>query len=169
MLIEQLHGSDLNSVLQVEIAEPLGLTHTVFAGNGAVTPIELAAPYVPGHPGSGIAGTPYEAVSSSAFAAGALVSTPNELLVFMKALLGGELVSNESLDAMTAPQTVYYGLGMEIMDLDGSSTWFGHGGAIAGYRSIMAAHPETGEILIMVANNELLDVAEFARELLASR
>jgi D-alanyl-D-alanine carboxypeptidase len=169
MLIEQLYGSDLNSVLQAEIAEPLGLTRTVFAGHGAVTPVGLAAPYVPGHPGSGIAGTPYEAISSSAFAAGALVSTPSELRVFMTALLGGELVSDESLDEMTAPQAVFYGLGLEIMDLDGQSTRLGHGGAIAGYRSIMAVHPETGEILIMVANNELLDVAEFARELLASR
>jgi len=169
MLIEQLHGSDLNSVLQVEIAGPLGLTHTVFAGRGAATPRELAAPYVPDHPASGVAGTPYEAISSSAFSAGALVSTPSELRVFIKALIQGELVSDEGLAEMTATQAGFYGLGMEIMDLDTESTWLGHGGAIAGYRSIMAVARETGEVIIVVSNNQQIEVADFVRELLARR
>ena len=169
MLIEHVHGKDLNSVLQAEIAEPLGLTNTVFAGRGVVTPPTVAAPFVPGYPDSGVAGTPYESISSSAFAAGALISTPTELRLFLRALSAGALVSIESFEAMTAQQSTYYGLGIEIMDLDGDPVWLGHGGGIPGYRSIMALHPGTSDLIVVVTNNEELDPAEFVREFLRDR
>jgi D-alanyl-D-alanine carboxypeptidase len=168
MLIESLHGKDLNSVLQAEIGQPLGLAITSFAGAGAASP-QPAAPFVPDYPESGVAGTPYESVASSAFAAGALVSTPSELRLFLRALLNGELVSESSLAEMTRPQFEYYGLGIEVMDLEEESAWLGHGGAIPGYRSIMAAHPATGQLFVIVTNNELLDPAELVRQFLSSQ
>ena len=103
--------------VQTRIAEPLGLSNTVFAGRGVVTPPALAAPFVQNYADSGVAGTPYESVSSSAFAAGALISTPTELREFLKALSAGALVSAGSLEEMTEPQSTYYGLGMELIDL----------------------------------------------------
>ncbi len=182
MLIEQTHGTDLDTVLQTEISGPLGLDHTVFAGHGVATPPALAAPYIgdPAEPGiagtifesivadSGIAGMQYESTVSSGFAAGALVSTPTDLSMFLGALLGGELVSPESLDEMIAPQRGDYGLGIETLDIGGATTWLGHGGSIIGYHSIMAVDPETGDVLVIVTNNETLDPAGFARRFLGS-
>jgi D-alanyl-D-alanine carboxypeptidase len=169
MLVEQLHGKDLNSVLQSEIAEPLALSNTVFAGRGVVTPPALAAPFVQNYADSGVAGTPYESVSSSAFAAGALISTPTELREFLKALSAGALVSAGSLEEMTEPQSTYYGLGMELIDLVDDPVWLGHGGGIPGYRSIMALHPDTGDVVVVVTNNDVLDPAEFARKFWGDR
>jgi hypothetical protein len=97
------------------------------------------------------------------------VISRSELRRFTTALLGGELVSDESIDEMTAPQATYCGLGVEVMDLDGPPILLGHGGAIAGYHSVMAAHPETGEIIVIISNNQLLSVPEFVRELLGNR
>jgi hypothetical protein len=87
---------------------------------------------------------------------GSLISTVSELRVFLTALFDGQLLSDESLAAMTDTGIEGYGLGIATARLDaegpgwlGAATepdagplGFGHNGSIYGYRSTMVFEPD---------------------------
>jgi len=74
-----------------------------------------------------------------AFAAGALVSTPSDLTLFMKALFDGKLVSAASLEKMKTIQEGY-GLGLITLPFD-STIFYGHTGGIENFRSVVGYDP----------------------------
>ncbi|RJU02409.1 class A beta-lactamase-related serine hydrolase [Arthrobacter frigidicola] len=123
-----------------------------------VTPLDLKHTYLPDPGETGLRGehplgyhidadgelreiTEYD--SSTAWASGAMVSTPAELNTFMKAVLDGELLEPAELDQMltgipTGDKIIpgnTYGLGIESSELGGGTTW-GHNGYIPGYQTI---------------------------------
>ena len=64
-------------------------------------------------------------------------------------------------------RSVDYGLGIEHIDLDGGdSVWLGHGGRLPGYRSVMAVHLDTSDVVVIVTNQQHLDLVQFARDYL---
>jgi CubicO group peptidase (beta-lactamase class C family) len=72
--------------------------------------------------------------------AGAIVSTPSDLTKFIQALFDGKLVSPESL-ALMKPVKDKYGSGIILYPLEGK-TFYGHGGGIDGFSSLLIYHPE---------------------------
>ncbi|WP_159620476.1 serine hydrolase domain-containing protein [Arthrobacter zhaoguopingii] len=123
-----------------------------------VTPLDLKHTYLPEPGETGLRGehplgyhtdakgelrdvTEYD--SSTAWASGAMVSTPAELNTFMKAVLDGELLEPAELDQMltgipTGDKIIpgnTYGLGLESSELGAGTTW-GHNGYIPGYQTI---------------------------------
>jgi CubicO group peptidase (beta-lactamase class C family) len=72
--------------------------------------------------------------------AGAIVSTPSDLTKFIQALFNGKLVSPESL-ALMKPVKDKYGSGIILYPLEGK-TFYGHGGGIDGFSSLLIYHPE---------------------------
>lgn len=175
-VVEMLDGVDLNTALQKRIAEPLDLDATVFASSGTV-PEELAAGWSPGV----LKGDPnesYESIATSAFAAGALVSTTDDLRRFLVALFEGDLVSEESLAEVIAKSVDGYGYGLGLGQLapggpawlrptpDGQLPAYGHNGDIFGYTAMMLIEPDTGNIVIALTNNTRL-VADDAAPLIA--
>jgi CubicO group peptidase (beta-lactamase class C family) len=68
--------------------------------------------------------------------AGAVISTPNDLVKFIEALFALKLVSQESLNQMMQNK-----MGMNTYPLDGKTT-YGHGGSIDGFRSLLVYLPE---------------------------
>ncbi|WP_294568583.1 serine hydrolase, partial [uncultured Arthrobacter sp.] len=123
-----------------------------------VTPLDLKHTYLPEPGETGLRGdhplgyhkdakgelrdvTEYD--PSTAWASGAMVSTPAELNTFMKAVLNGELLEPAELDQMltgipTGDKLIpgnTYGLGIESGELGGGTTW-GHNGYIPGYQTI---------------------------------
>jgi len=77
---------------------------------------------------------------SIAGGAGAIVSTPNDLTKFIQALFEGKLVSQANLAAMK-PIKDKYGSGIILFPLDGK-TFYGHGGGIDGFSSLLIYQPE---------------------------
>jgi CubicO group peptidase (beta-lactamase class C family) len=71
--------------------------------------------------------------------AGAMVSTPNDLTKFIQALFEGKIVSKESLEQMKPKDQ--FGLGINSYPL-GGKTFYGHGGGIDGFRSLLVYLPE---------------------------
>lgn len=157
LLIERVTERALWEQIEERIVEPLGLTHTYLP--------------VPGdrglrgeHPNGYHAEVPGELKDittmdpSFAWAAGALVSTPRELNIFMQALLGGELVSEESLAEMKKgvpagdelwPEATY-GLGLQSYPLSCGGIVWGHGGDIPGTQTRNAVGPDGTAVTIAV-------------------
>jgi CubicO group peptidase (beta-lactamase class C family) len=72
--------------------------------------------------------------------AGAIVSTPSDLTRFIQALFDGKLVSQANLAAMK-PIKDKYGSGIILYPLEGK-TFYGHGGGIDGFSSLLIYLPE---------------------------
>ena len=165
-LVEEVEGTDLDTVLRTRVTEPLGLevTHLDVAG---APPIDGL---VGGWSGGVLQGDPaaeYDSIASGAWAAGALVSTAGELHSFLDGLFGGTLLSEEALDEMTDGGTDGYGLGLVVIDLESGTRLYGHDGAIPGYNSGMAIEPTTGDAVVVLTNNETLAPFEVAEQLVA--
>lgn len=72
--------------------------------------------------------------------AGAIVSTPADLVKFIEAVFGGKLIRNEYLSLMTSIRDGY-GMGMFALPF-GSYKAFGHNGDIDGFSSVVGYFPE---------------------------
>jgi D-alanyl-D-alanine carboxypeptidase len=155
-VIERLDGTDLNISLTQRIAGPLELTSTVFAGRGASIPDGLPTNF--SHTYRDYQDPAfYESQASAAWGAGSLISTTTEIADFLRALFGGQLVSDEALTQMTTPlgityDNIGYGLGLEVYRFGNTGQWFGHSGKIPGFRSQMAFQPSTGDLMVILTN-----------------
>lgn len=159
-LIESVEGRSLNQSLIARINEPLGLEITRYAVAEVPDPEGLAAPW------SGLAdfeGEPdidYRRVHTG-WSDGSLVSTAPELATFLRALLGGRLLSPELLQAMTtgpsgqALEGFGYGLGI-LAQPHAGGPWLGHNGGNAGFLSNAIIDPDSGDVLIALTNNDAL-------------
>ena len=149
-LIEAVTGVTLNGALQEQINEPLGLTDTVFddgSVDGVASGYSLAIP-------EGASGNRnYQSIAELAWAAGAITTTPEELATFLDALLiEGQLLSDQALEDMQPAfaEGGEYGLGLAI----GTDFGIGHDGSIFGFNSSAQLDPESGEMLILIVNND---------------
>ncbi|MEV7833937.1 serine hydrolase domain-containing protein [Streptomyces subrutilus] len=140
MLIEKVTGLPVHEAVTQRIVERLGLTRTVFPAPGNRT---LPAPGVPGYHGTRIGPfffwTSVISYDPSLFgAAGAVVSTPEDLSTFYEALVAGRVVSPAALAEMERVQDITggaYGLGIFKVDLSCGGEAWGHNGAVPGYLS----------------------------------
>lgn len=154
-LIEKIDGTSLNDALQTRISGPLGLEATAFVGAGVAPPENLAGGW---SQQAGLVGSTasYESIASSAWSAGALVSTATELNIFLRGLFDGELISSESLAEMTDTGDDGYGLGLFVAQLGINNPGYAHNGAIYGYSSTMGISPDSGDVIVILTNNDAL-------------
>ena len=154
-IAEQVSGQSLGALMQARIFGRLGMTHTSFdpPTNGAATATgyrswALAGP-TPSQPeGKGWTG-----------AAGAIWSTPSDLLAWDLALVTGKAIGPESYKALTTPRYLTdgratgYGCGDGI-NLNGPAITFSHGGAVSGSVTSNVVLPGTRSAVVLLANSE---------------
>lgn len=160
-LIEEIDGVSLDDSLQNRIGKPLGLSSTAFDLPGAGVPSAV----VGGWSAQGQDGdpdTPYSCLATGAFAAGALVSTVDDLTRFRSALVGGELISDDSLEEMTDFGDGPYGLGLFRFDIGEGEIAYNHNGGIPGFVSTMTFDPASGDAVIVLTNNDLINPVAMA-------
>lgn len=93
--------------------------------------------------------------------AGALVSTPSDLVKFIESLFAQKLISKQSLDQMTT-LIDYYGMGMFPYGFDGQKG-FGHNGRVEEFYSALRYYPEKKLAICYITNgilyprNDILD------------
>mmetsp|Transcript_8621 Transcript_8621/g.15081 ORF Transcript_8621/g.15081 Transcript_8621/m.15081 type:complete len:202 (+) Transcript_8621:1-606(+) len=98
--------------------------------------------------------------------AGALMSTPSELIIFIKSLFSGVLVSPETLQVMTNfTEDAPFGMGIFPIPFN-THLGFGHDGGIDGFGSLLVYFPEedvaiaiTGNVVIPTGSLALNDIA----------
>lgn len=154
LVIEAATGTSYAETLRSRVLEPVGMTHTFLKDLEPATS-DVVHGYIRN-------GTLWMDVTdwnlSWAWAAGALVSTPSDLALFVRALFNGDLfASDETLAAMLdveASGSHQYGLGIMRDEWPGSQTiaW-GHDGGTPGYISSLRYAPELDLVAVMLTNN----------------
>ncbi|WP_170955424.1 serine hydrolase domain-containing protein [Ornithinimicrobium cerasi] len=167
MLIEEITGMSLAENLRTRITEPLGMIDTAYGsdGPGPVTGFSMWLPQ-----GSSDAYS-YHAVETAIGAAGAMVSTAPDLVTFLTALEEGRLLSARSWDQMTDFTTIAdqerVGLGVFEFTI-GEQTLLGHGGDFPGYQALAAFEPASGEVLVVLTNDDNTPLAHLVEIVLAT-
>jgi len=152
-IVSKVSGRPYAEFLEERILKPLGLTHTAFepdpASAGlaqgyvtfALSPPEPATPEGPGWVG----------------AAGALTSTPSDLVKWDMALIGGQVLKPDSFKLMTTPRTLKngtvsnYGCGLGVRTR-GADIILSHTGAVAGFYALNTVIPSTRSALVLLSN-----------------
>lgn len=96
--------------------------------------------------------------SSIAYAAGALLSTPNDLTKFIKALFDGKIIKPESLEQMKK-MDMGYGKGMFIFPF-GERHFYGHNGGIESFSSVLGYYPKEQMAISIIQNGNNYDLDE---------
>ncbi|MBN2305328.1 MAG: beta-lactamase family protein, partial [Anaerolineae bacterium] len=166
LIIEKITGQPLAEALRDRIFAPVGMDNTFLAD---AEPPRSAL--VPGYARYG--GQWYDVSVwnvSTAWAAGALVSTAPDLAAFMRALFGGDLFARDDTlqQMLDTSASVSYGVqyGLGIMRMNPPGSW-GHGGSIWGYLTQVIYVPENDLAVVVIVNNsergiqiaDIMDVA----------
>lgn len=145
-IIEDITNDSYAEQLQKRIVKPLKLAHTYY-GNGVDPQKNEAFSF---RWNSGKWQQMPETNMSIPGGAGAIVSTPDDLIRFIRALFSGKLVSQASLDHMT---TIESGLGMGVMKVPFyNSSAYGHNGGIDGFQSSLYYFPKRDVTVALTAN-----------------
>ncbi len=166
-VIERTSGQPFGAYIAEHLFKPLGLTRTAY--EPATTGADMAkgytsfglAPPVPASPeATGWAG-----------AAGAIWSTPTDLLTWDKALVENKLISADSYRLMTTPRRLTdgrssgYGCGLAINDR-GPAVTLTHGGAVSGFIAQNTIIPSSKSAVVMLANTDFAAVGALNQELI---
>ena len=143
MVLERVTGESFVTILNNEIILPLGLTRTSYCGTVPGQPVPQGYMRSPG--------VPLQPAPSwdpdLGWAAGALCSTTGDLLRWVRALSGGEVVSPASWSEMTTKVELTsglfydYGYGLSVTSYAGKQL-IAHGGAVPGFLCFLAWYPE---------------------------
>jgi D-alanyl-D-alanine carboxypeptidase len=102
-----------------------------------------------------------------AWTAGAMTSTAYDLALWIRALYGGDVLSDASLAQMTtwsSQSSSSYGLGTERFTTAKGEFW-GHSGAITGYASLGVYSPTRRVTVVALVNQDTADVGAIWRAL----
>src|ERR1041385_3791780 len=154
-VVEKVGGQSFGQFLSGRILKPLGLDHTSFAPDSkdgrlatgyATFALGVAEPATP--EGAGWVGT-----------AGALYSTPGDLVKWDLALMGGKLLRPESYQLMTTARqlpngrSTGYGCGLAV-GTEAGRTVLRHGGAVSGFQAFNALIPSTQSAVVLLCNKD---------------
>jgi D-alanyl-D-alanine carboxypeptidase len=159
IILERVTGQPLAVWLREQFLTPLGLHHTFLDGAEAVPD---ALPFTPGFDDNGAEVT-YAADQSWAWAAGAMVSTPADLLTWANALYSGSVLNADAMAQMltvvpTEARGLGYGLGMfELSAEIGFARSMGHMGDTPGYHTHMFFTPSPRTVSVLFTNADSVD------------
>jgi D-alanyl-D-alanine carboxypeptidase len=142
-IIESVTGLPSETAIRHRILEPLGLgdTYMAYVETGP-SPVPAVADFF--HSGPGPIECETAPISGVTGTDGGMVSSVDDLDVFYRALFAGELVSDESLTAMTGEEYVGSGVsghGLGLIRLleppsDDVDIW-ANGGGVVGYKTLL--------------------------------
>ncbi|AOW95136.1 serine hydrolase [Rhodococcus sp. WMMA185] len=155
LVVEKVSGMSLPEYLSQKITQPMNMEHTSLPVTNA-----FPGPHPTGYTTQTADGE--EAVSTDwnpswGGAAGAMISTLDDLRIWAPALATGALLQPETqaqrletVAVQGAPSEISYGLG--IFDVGG---WLGHNGSIPGYQTVSVYLPERETTLVIMINTDI--------------
>lgn len=181
-LAERVGGAPLEDQLRERFFGPLGLVRTYDQrGPIPVGPVAHGYRFAPGRTApidlsDGTRVVPFTSVISAAGGAGALASTPTDLVFWARSLYGDggtPAISPAARMAMFADvgstaglkPRIPYGLGVQAVDIDGHLA-YGHSGRLLGFRSVVRWLPGERVAIAVLTNQSRSDPAAIARSLL---
>jgi D-alanyl-D-alanine carboxypeptidase len=166
-IIEKLTGQSYAADLNQYILQPLGLMSTYYS----LPPPEQAAT---GYTNNGSGLVPAILWDrSAAFAAGALSSDLNDLVVWDDALLNGKVVSAASFNAMTTSNGFpmsgggSYGFGLALATINGRPVIW-HNGQIGGFTAENMVFLDSGFAVIVLTNDQDADTDQVVLKIIGA-
>jgi D-alanyl-D-alanine carboxypeptidase len=168
-VIEKVTGEPWYTAVQQQLLQPLGIAHTEFGAGAPIIPGRAAGYSTDGHT-STVANAAYISPSFPA-AAGSLISTIDDLRLWIHSLNTGKVLSAAAFQQMITPPdipdtTERYGFGMYLWQVRGVP-FIGHSGQIDGFASTAAYLPTQDVTIIVLANDDNFDAQTMARRLAA--
>lgn len=169
-VIEKITGRPWQDAMRAILFDPLGLKETGYGDNAKIV-LRRVAGYTTDNADHHVENASYINASVPA-AAGALISTADDLLHWMRALAQGRVIGRDGFEQMAAVANVSgtsahpYGLGMYIWQVRGSQM-VGHTGQIDGFASALAYLPEHDVTVVVLANDDNFDARTMARRMAA--
>lgn len=156
LLVEKVSGKSFGDYLSAAILGPLGMSDTSFP-----TGTQFPEPHARGYTEPlEDTGPPVDASGWSAsftWAAGAMVSTLDDMRTWLPALANGTLVKPELQEQRMrtypeagAPADFGYGLGIFTV-----AGWIGHNGSVPGYQTVALYLPERETTLLVMINTDV--------------
>jgi D-alanyl-D-alanine carboxypeptidase len=167
-LIEKVSGVPYAEFVSKNIFEPLGMTRSRYGDTGPVLP-GRAQGYA--RDASRFVNAPYLSMTQPG-AAGALVSTVDDLATWDTAVSAGRLITPASWQRIFTPyrlnngRSTGYGFGWQIGTFDGHAV-HEHGGGIHGFSAYVVRLPEDHVYVAVLANSSNADTGGLARKLAA--
>jgi serine beta-lactamase-like protein LACTB len=168
MVVERVSGKDFFAFVEERIAKPLALKHTRESDDKRVIP-----GLVTGYRGGPSPAWPI--ANSNLYASGGLVSTVDDLAVFMLALQDGKLVSAANVKRMNASyvlpngKATGYGLGSWVRTVNGKHL-VGHGGYVFNFYSQLEMDVDSRIVAITLHNGDKFggDNEELSKQLISA-
>ncbi|WP_339889670.1 serine hydrolase domain-containing protein [uncultured Flavobacterium sp.] len=148
-IIEKLTKESYSSNVDNRIIKKLGLKNTYYPNGKIDSSKKESYSYI-------FNGTDWEKSAewgnNVAFAAGEIISTPDDLTEFMFALFNGKLVKNTSLEAM---KDLKEGYGIALMQFPfGERKFYGHTGGIENFRAVVGYYPNDNLGVSLIVNGD---------------
>ena len=162
-VVEAAAGEPFLDFMQREVYDPFDMLDTVF--DDVLRPAARRTHYYwPFGGGSGVEDA-NDADNSCIQGAGALLSTPSDVVRFGLAILGGRLLRSETLDMLRTPlelesgESTGYGLGWFVrsapLGSEAKTTTFGNAGSSVGGFTSFLTLPEHGIVVAVTTNVSL--------------
>jgi len=166
VIIENVSGKGYCEFLQDEFFGPLGLKRTRCDSNSEIIKGRAQGYTVEGEKLVNDRGL----APSTPFAAGMLLASAHDLVVWADALAAGKVVSPASYKLMSTPFKLVgggandYGFGLFIDSLGGHAR-IQHGGDIFGFNSMLARFPDDGVTVAVISNSRAISSTRVANGL----
>lgn len=163
VIAEKVTGKTLSELIRERVTEPAGLTNTFYANDESV-PANIMRGYTKGDSRQNIVRDDWKDVTvinpTYAGAAGAVISTPMDLLRHLEIIYTTDLVINEAtrekwltfVSADPIWENLDYGVGAVMQDHTEFGDVRGHGGAIPGYHNLMYYLHDSDTYFVIVVN-----------------
>ena len=161
-IVNKIMHTNISEQLHQRFFTPLGLNETFFEVQDTIT-LPYAHNWVD-ITGDGILDDvsfiPTTAIYSATAGAGGVTSRPENLVRWLRALYGGNILNQTSLNAMLTFRSVSisgangYGLGTMRYIVNGLSC-YGHGGNLFGYTAVMIYDPRDSIAIAIMMNKDL--------------
>jgi CubicO group peptidase (beta-lactamase class C family) len=156
LIIEKASGMTYADYVQKKIFEPLGMTRSMYCTNA-----EKVARRASGYgmrSGRPILVPPI--VYTGAQGSGAICSTAEDVITWLKALHGGKVLTPKSYAEMIKPAMLNdgtrlrYSMGLIVGEDANGSSFIGHGGGGFGFSSVTRWYPEAKLAVVVLTNSE---------------
>ncbi|WP_169727969.1 serine hydrolase domain-containing protein [Adhaeribacter aquaticus] len=154
-ILEKIYQKTYAEILKENIVQPLGLLNTYFGGK-IETQNNESYSYDWAEYWQKLPETNLNIFSG----AGAIVSTPTDVLKFTEAVFNGKVISKSSLKAMKETRDEY-GLGLGENKFEGSIS-YGHTGHIDGFNSMYGYFPKDNISFIITSNGTSINNNDIA-------
>lgn len=166
LIIEKVAAMSYEQFIQQHIFQPLGMNHSYYMHNSTIIPQRA----------SGYEQTPHGHRQAEylnmmmVYAAGALGSTVEDLILWDAALREGRILDAAAQERMYTPvqladgQTEEYGFGFHVTSYQGHRL-VGHGGGIPGFHTFLARFIDDQALIVVLANMSAISVEKITRKI----